>query len=237
MLDNSHLFTEINAKTLAEYLVDHFCKNAAPSTVDYDYQISGGKMLDEGDDANTTYKFDAESGTFLKEVIDAISSDDRSEEDYNNETKWLQTIVDIINQNYIDQIRNALRSKVFKNVQPELVPMSPFILKDLEFNPITETDFLVVVQRMIPKDQLEKPQARLPGSVPVNQELFDIHIQTGLPLDEIVARKKAEGDPRYTSVHGAQKKKYIYNVEMLFYVDYSLTPQEEFIRLMKTKGA
>lgn len=240
MSSNSHIFTQGNAEVVASCLVEHLCKNAGPTTVDYDYQISAGKMVDEGGDSNTTYKFDAEKGSLLREIIDTLypeEADDRSEEDYAEETKWLNSIIEIINTKYIDLIRDAIRSKVFKNVQPELVPMNPFVLNNLEFSSVPEADFLIVVQRAVPKDQIGMAQSNQAGSIPINQELFNLHIQTGLSFDEIIAQKKAEGDPRYTTVCGATKRKYLYNVEMLFYVDYSLTPQEEFIRLLKLKEA
>lgn len=233
------IMTPESAEQVADFMVNHLLENCDSKSdaqvFDYDYQISQGKMLDSGD-ANTTYRFDTPEECTLRRIIEIMGAmEELPQDELDHETEWKEMVIRRINEYHIDKIKETVRSKIFKNIQTELVRMTPFELQEIEINPKPDHDFLIVVQRMMKQDQAMQTQDRPAGQKPVNQELLEIHVDTGLPLDEIIARKKDEGDQRYASVVGAYKRKYLYDVEMLFFVDYSLTPQEEFLAMMKAK--
>lgn len=229
------LMTENTAKEIAQYIAEHFMLHASTESVDYEYDIHQGKMIDTGD-YNTTYKFDVDAETLLGKIINNMKSqDDISQEYINQENKWRQAIIDNINQNHIHTFRETLRSRILKNIQPELVKLEKFEIREIDINPRPDVDFLIVVQRMRPSNENLSPPATESPSQTVSQELLDIHVSTGKSFEEIIAEKKNQKDSRYANVYGAYKRKYIYDIELSIFVDYSLTPQDEFVKLLKEK--
>jgi hypothetical protein len=233
------LLTDENALEVAKWIVDSFKNDGNQDNIDHKFDISKGVMKKV--DINTWYKFDTKEGTLLrkiKEVIfskeketntDVQLSDEAKEENERYEKEkfdlvleWLIKVKSIINDKYINELREKIREVILKNAPPQLFPLNRVEVINLELtDPDPDGNYIIIVNK-------KGPTGSESGASAV---LMQEHIDTGKSLDVIISEKKAEGDPRFQYITGAYKKKFIYECEVDIYVDFSLGPKYDTQRI------
>lgn len=231
--DYKSLLTDENAIEVAKWIVESFKNEGNQDSIDHKFDISKGMMKKV--DVNTWYKFDTKDGTVLRKIKEALFpkeedeidesqlSDEAKEElDRRNKEKfdlvlaWLIKVKNVINDKYVDDLREKVRETVLKNAPPQLFPLKKVEVINLELaDPDPDGDYIIVVNKKGPAGSESGASAAL----------MQEHINTGKDLDKIIEEKKAANDPKFMYVTGAYKKKFAYECEVDIFVDYSLGPK------------
>ena len=229
MIDTERLFSPASVKIVAQYIADRFEKGVSDRNmelVDYEYDLSrSGKMSSEED--NTEYMMDAEGGTLLMEIIDAFFHDDETriptESDFATLDQFTNDVIEELNANHVDQLRKGVKTKVLKGAPDFLFPLSSLKVNSIELSNETFPYTISVMKRQTEETMRTTVPER------VAEALGNEYMATKKPLEQIIAEKKAVGDPLYQSVYGATMTKEYYHVHMNLWVDYSQPPQKEGI--------
>lgn len=208
------LLTEQNADKIATYIVKRFDQDGSKENIDYDFDLKNGKM--DSTIINTSFKFDTQSGTLLNKIKNMICSLENITDKQNEIIlSFLIKIKDILNTKYKNQLANNIRKVVLNNAPEDSFPLSNTSVINFEVGETPPIDYIVVVQK-------EAPSNDIAGGV--GQLLMKEHTKSGKELNEIIAEKKASGDPNYKYVTGAYKRKWYFECQLDMFVDYSLAP-------------
>jgi len=210
--------------------------------VDYEYDLQKGEIvLDEEENVkNTSYLFDPDKGSTLYELIETFIHDDETRlpdiGDFEKLDEFLSRVAKIIEENYSDVMRDAARRRVLGGASEELFPLKGFKVQAIDLsNPVIDFNVRVSKAIMVKKSVLAEAKSakdifkNKPKEEGVGNELGEIHIKTGKSFEQIIAEKKAFGDPRYANVIGASKEKAYYKVCVEMWLDYTIVRPEEGI--------
>lgn len=173
---------------------------------------------------NTNVQFDTASGTFLRELILFLTNnDDIDQEGYELMINFLVIVRELLNTKWTDQLRDILREKVLKQ-KKDVSPLSKLVAINVEIDRLPDptqnegSPWLVSVSKL-----------GAIGMAPtaVGQEILKIMAKTGKRADEIVAEKKASGDPNFAEVTGVKITKSVFEVRVDFFADYSMTKPDK----------
>lgn len=223
-MQTKFLFSEENAKKAADEIVDRFCSTSDETNTELDYEIKQGRMVQTGD-PNLYFKFNIEKEKVLSEYIEFFK-DTISETIYKEESEWISMIKQFI-LSRIDEIRNAIRTRLLKNAMEELIPLKSIEIKNLDFTPFAKDNILLVIEKEVKNEDVSFASIR--------DDLLATQEETGKMLNEIITQRKLEGDNRYFNIKSAYAKYYVSEIELSLLVDFSLTPKEDFIKLMSKK--
>jgi len=221
------------AEEVAIDIAQAFVTKANNENLDIDYHLSGGKMVESLDNANTAFAFDTEEGTTLRKVqrmIVEVFSEDFDEEDEvavsrmknrrERIDEFRERVRTILNSGkFHQQITSVLRKVAFGNIPEFLLPIDIMRFLEIEIGDVGEDDFLLVIEKFAKVDPatggyLEPPQF-------VQQDLFERYKATGKPFDEIISQRKEVGDEMYDLVAGATAKRYSFEIHCSIAADYS----------------
>lgn len=215
------LFTAENAKLVAEEVLDAFedvNDEAGKKVVDYDFRWSQGQFISP--EVNTTFKFDTEKGTLLNKMMILLCDPDSEPtvenietfDDFRNKVKYY------LENDYKDLFLGKIRDQVLK-LPANVVPLENMQVKEFEITDTPDVDYTLVVEK-------NASQSFTPGLFA--KEITEIAMDTGEEPMEIVNRKREENggmdnpDNMWAYIENAYKRKYLYEVQLDLFVDYSL---------------
>lgn len=226
------ILKEDKAERIATYIIDRIDNNKNVD-IDYDWNLSKGKML--SGEINTTFKMDCEENTELEEVRNAFNLiDDVDEEDEDVINDFFSFIKDFIEKKNFYKIREVIRKRVVGGAKKEIFPLDEVQVVNIEIGGKPEVDYVIVVNKAVPRNEIGvengySDEGKKKESV--SQELMRICSETGEEdPNQIISRKKEEGDPKYKYVSDAYKKQYLFDCHIELYVDYSLGKMPEELK-------
>ena len=89
---------------------------------------------------------------------------------------------------------------------------------DVDVSDLPEEDCVLTVKKSAPPGE---------ETHPVSEDIFAEKARTGETANEVVARRKEEGDHRYRWVTGVESRKHFFEVSISLSIDYSFRPMEE----------
>lgn len=219
------ILTKSKAKLLSEYLINRMMDDN--TEVDYDWQLSSGKMI--SGEINTTFKMDSKKGDILEEIKNTFSNiEDFDEEDNKIIADFLNNVKKLLEKSNFSKLRDTIRKKVLSGTQSEIFPLEQIEVVNIEMGGKPDIDYVIVVNKMSPKTELEIQKESHNKSV--SQDLMEIHSETREDLHTIISRKKEEENPIYKYVTGAYKKQYWFECHIELFVDYSLGEMPEELK-------
>lgn len=204
----SEFITSIPALDAAQDIIDESMRNRESVLVDF--KMNKGVMSGIGD-FNTWIRFDVKECKTLKKVLDKlVSSNDPNESEVNSFEEWRRQVASSVIQEKSVELRNSICDAVFsgKRDLPFKIMSAEFELTDIPAN-----DKVVVVKKATPNGVVTPP---------VSSEIMRIHSETGESFENIVNRKKMEGDPKYRWITGVDSRKSFYEATLSIAIDYSM---------------
>lgn len=215
------LFNDKNAKLAAESIVDSFDNvndEAGNKVLDYDFQWSHGEFISE--DVNTFFKFDTEQGSLLNEMLLALCDPnvEPTEDHIEIFDKFRDRVKYYLENDYKSIFLKKIRDQVL-NLPANVVPLQDMKVVEFELADKPENDSIVVVEK-------NASMNFNPGSF--SRQILEEMEKTGETPMAVVNRKIKENggennpDNMWAYINNAYKRKYLYEVQLDLYVDYSL---------------
>jgi len=188
-----------------------------PQTLFAEFDVSGGVMVGYGK-PNTWIRFDSPSGV-IRLVIEAMKSAEAvTPEDVEAFDHWRGEVGRMLVESHGDNLSEIIRQRVLGGAEAEVVPLDRMQVTDVDISDLPEDDCVLIVKKAAPAGE---------ETSPVSEDIFSERARTGETADEVVARRKAEGDHRYRWVTGVESRKHFFEVSVSLSVDYSFRPMEE----------
>ena len=208
------LLTEENAEVIADYIIGKMEKESNPDTLEFEFTVKsqekGGGI--EFEDKNVWFKFDIDNGTKLDEIRRELFAEEPSEADMLAEDDFKI----LIGQKFIEKHKFRLSSILRKHMfQGKIVPIRPQSVYNIDMLDFSSMGDFHNYQLIV-----HKKAASGTNPPAVAAELMAIHDATHKPFDEILAEKHAAKDPKYANVEKAEKKKYLWECQIDFVVDF-----------------
>lgn len=221
----AEFFTREVAEECAKEILRAFDEKGNTESIEVDFNLSRGKMVEPLDQVNTWFKFDCrDSGGTLQKVFEFLTelwrNEDTSEEDAATVRRFEAEVTECLREQVdVQSLGDTLRRCVFKSVPAALLPIEQIRFHRTEFAGGDEQGYILKVEKFARVDQ-ESGQF-LDQQAPVAKELIEIHTETGKSFKEIIKEKRAEGDPRYELVADAKLERYVKDVTVMLSGDYS----------------
>jgi hypothetical protein len=219
---NTTTFQEVLSECSPRYAAEQVLaaasdENVQPPSIFAEFDVSGGVMSRYGK-ANTWIRFDAPNGP-LRSVVDAMKScNEVTDDDIKALEIWRQHVGEKLTGEMRENLIYLIRNRILGGAPEEVIPLDRMEVLDVEVADLPGEDSVLVIKKNCPKGE---------DSPPVSEDIFSEMAKTGEKPDDVVARRKAEGDPRYRWVAGAESRKHFFEVSVSLSVDYSLKPLED----------
>lgn len=213
------LINHEKAEELAKYIVDIFGTKEneidLEKNIDVNFHLKAGQMEKDGNqNTNTWFKFDTQEGTLCRKILDFLCDEELDAEEVREQFETFRNSVEsIIESKYSNVLREKIRKYVFPSSPEILFPLKEIKVNFLEISEKPPIDFTIAIQKCSPPGEQTSQ---------VSQDLLNTYLETREDLNDIVARKKAEGNENYKYVVGVKKTKAFYEVNLDLYVDFSV---------------
>lgn len=215
-------FQEVLSKYSPEHVAEEIVKAAAdtslqPDSLIAEFDVSAGVMKGKGR-PNTWIRFDSSGGP-IRHVVDAMkSAEDVTDEDIVIFDEWRDEISNNLISNYRDEISNIVRDRILKGAPTEAIPMDQIYFLDIDISDLPENDCVLVIKKNTPHGE---------SPTPVSEDIFSEMAKTGESPQQVVDRRKKEGDERYRWVSGVEARKHFFEATVSISIDYSFSSVEE----------
>lgn len=222
--------TDDLARKCAKEISEEFDDKGSAETIEVDFNVSSGKMVEPMSRVNTWFKFDTEK-EYLKKTISFLTKIWRDEDTSENDAKLVRDFERQVAKELQDMtdshslITNSIRREMFKNVPEFLLPIKDIRFHRIELAGEDEQGYILRVEKYAKIDAdtgeySEPPQAVAP-------DLIRIHTETGQAFDEIIEEQKLAGNSMYKYVASAHYERYIKDVTVTLTADYSFCENPE----------
>lgn len=216
--------TDATALEVARYVVSKLDREADNETLEYDFHImveqsefTGMKVDAAYQEKNTWFKFDLDKNLTISNVKKAMFEDECNLTELEFIDDFMRKVCEIIEKDHAVLVETILKRVMFKNQPIDIKLERCTGLEIIDFSKIRpEENLALVVNKNVPQSVLNDGG----GGGQVTAELFDIHFKTGEGFNEIIARKKREGDPNYQYVVDAETKKMLWEAQLDMFVNY-----------------
>jgi len=216
------------AQIMAKELVDVFVAYANKENVEYDFELAKGTGRLKDDNPNTVFSYDPskksnihkfKTALFHKDLEDIKENSKEEQQLIKNVHAFLDKVKEIINTNNIPEIREKIRKVVLPTSQSEDIPMNKIRLMSIEvidYSSIPEASKYLMRIGKAPDSQV--------NTEAIIQYINACQEKSSQSVEEIFEGEKAANNPLFNNVVSVELgKKYIFEVTMVFYVDYSLS--------------
>lgn len=234
-LDNEKKFVT----PLAKELIEVFKTEANDENTDYSFTIGGESKKISNEEANTYFYFDTTGQTILHDFKKAlfdkdlknIKEDSPEEKELMEDVRnFLLKVCGIITKEYSEDLEETIRRVILGNkYSKETVPLSTIEVRSIDiadYSSVPESSkYLLKI-------------GKVPGS-DINTDDVIIFIQnrqekTGMDIDNIFSIEKRAGNPLFKNVVAVQKgRKFLNEIAIYFFVDYSIINREEKLKIVK----
>jgi len=188
-----------------------------PQTLFAEFNVSGGVMVGYGK-PNTWIRFDSPTGV-IRSVIDSMkSSEVVTQDDVEAFDHWRAEVGRMLVESHGENLSELIRQRVLGGADAGAVPLERMEVTDVDVSDLPEEDCVLTVKKSAPPGE---------ETHPVSEDIFAEKARTGETANEVVARRKEEGDHRYRWVTGVESRKHFFEVSISLSIDYSFRPMEE----------
>ena len=218
-----------NIDLLAKDIFNLFYKKASSKTIEYNFDIKKGTGQIKEKKANTFFYCDIESNTtlfnFKKLLFNIDLKDITKEEDdilVRDTNEFLNKVKDRIIEAYCDKIREKIREVVLPESKTENIPLTVIQIMDMhvmDYSSIPESaKHLVMIGVHNDQEINNEERNKAIAYVQNKQE------ETGEDVETIFEIEKKMNNPLLEKIVSMkQKEKYLYELHVNFFVDYSLS--------------
>lgn len=216
--------TDDLARKCAKEISEEFNEKGSDKTIEVDFNVSSGKMVEPMSRVNTWFKFDADK-EYTKKIIAFLTETWRDEETSEDDAKTVRDFEKQVAKELQDMtdvhslIKNSIRREMFKNVPEFLLPIKEIRFHRIEFAGEDEQGYILKIQKYAKVDADTGQYSEPPQSVA--QDLIRIHTETGQSFKEIIEEQKLSGNSMYKYVSDATFERYVKDVTVTLSADYS----------------
>jgi len=212
-IDVNKFFSETMKQLVAsEILKDMLRPDFSRDAVNVDFHIKEGKMRCTKP-WNTQFQFDAENLESCKEILRYLANaEDPTQDDISYFESWRIDLAKVLEITLHDKFRSQVRNLVFGEDIPEVFPLINIRVVDIDITNRPENDQVLVVRKDAPQGVQTQP---------VTAELMKEFEETGKDINDIIADKKKNDDPKYQWVTSATWRKHFYDITISFMIDYT----------------
>ena len=216
------------AQVIAKELVDVFITYANKENVEYDFELAKGTGRLKNDSPNTIFSYDPskrsnmykfKTALFNKDLEDIKEGSEEEQQLIKDVHAFLDKVKEIINTNNVPEIRGKIRKVVLPASQSEDIPMNDVRLMTIEaidYSSIPESSKYLMRIGKAPDSQVDTEA--------IIQYINACQEKSSQSVEEIFEEEKTANNPLFNNVTSVELgKKYIFEVTMVFYVDYSLS--------------
>jgi len=210
---------------LVSEIVASFKTKMNKDTVDYSYDIAKGTGQIKTIEPNTFFHFDTDKKSIIDKFKKALFDDDlegltQSQENMLVEdvSEFLKEIAVKIIEDHEQEIRDELRKNIMPGSSPEDFPFERIFITSID---IADWSAFTESQKYLLKIGKE------PGAF-INTETVVTYIQNrqedeGMTVEEVFEEAKREENPLFKQIVCVEQgNRYIYDVDITMFVDYSL---------------
>ena len=213
-----------NVEKIGKIIAETFINTANKENIEYDFDIKKGTGKIKTKQPNTSFRFDVTENNILYDMKKALFDEDlknntqKDEDDMTKNTNiFFNKVYQYIINNYFKEIQDTIRKIVLPGSKPEDIP-----LNTIEICSIDIIDYSSIPE---PAKYLLKI-GKMPGQDIDREKLFTyIHQKqedTGQTVEEIF--KEDKDNPVFKHIISLERgKKYIYDITVTFFVNYSLS--------------
>lgn len=221
------------AQKIAQEITEAFEKKANKNNIDYSFDIKKGTGKVKNISPNTFFAFDADKDTLLYDFKKTLFDEDldklteeENETIANDLSEYLKKISSYIVENNFEKMQNTIRKNVLPNSRPEDIPLNRIEIATID---IIDADCFPEPTKYILR--LGKLPNTNINSDEVVRYIQDKQEETGLSATEVYDKEYGT-NPLFDDITGVfQGEKFIYDIGISMFVDYSLSqlPPKELI--------
>ena len=237
-IDNEKKYVPLIAKEIVEI----FKREANGKNVEYSFTLDGDTKSIKGTDANTYFVFDTIGDTCLDDFKKLLFNEDLSDiEEESEEEKelmedvrgFLLKVCDVITNDYKVDIEETVRRVVLGNrYDKEKVPLSSIEVISVDvadYSSVPESYKYILRIGKIPESEIDTDE--------VIQFIQKRQEKTGMDIDSIFSIEKQAGNPLFENVLVVEPtRKFLNEISMYFFVDYTIVIPEDKEELKKANN-
>lgn len=219
---------------LADDIINAFETKMSKDTIDYSFDIAKGTGKIKIVEANTFFSFDTEKNTVLEKFQKALFNKDLAELTRDQEnlliedvSEFLKEVAAIIMGKYEQKVRDNLRKNIMPGSSTKDFPFERIFITSID---VADWSSFGESQKYLLRISKE-PGAFINTDVVINY-VQDRQEETGMTTSEVFAEGKKENNPLFREIVDIEQgDKYLYDINIAMFVDYSLAempPQEIF---------
>lgn len=216
------LFNKETAEEIAKNIVNNFGETNENRSLDCDFHLRQGVF--ESGDVNTWFKMDVLNNKKFKDIVSYLNDiqDDQIKEFSVLFKKWKNLIALLLESKYSNKIIDSIRNDLLGGIDKRIMPIKKVVVKEIEIGEKPEHDYLLSIQKLVDPSTISEGDG-----VSLSKIAFDISDETGEDPVDVIYRLKEEGDERFKCVAEVKKTKHFYDIEIDFWIDYSLVDKEK----------
>jgi len=191
--------------------------------IDYNFELSGGSVKSK--DVNTWISFDPEKGSYCNKFIKSIYSEEWTPDEelsiYNHKKKIYSILK---NEEYFPQIKTLIRDVIMPGTDEKIMPLSTIDIMEMEmidYSSVMDTTKRTFTLIKLPGETIrtDRIMERIQSAQSASPELT---------INEAIHKERLAANPLFDAVLGAHVgSKYLWELTLSLYVDYSLQKPEE----------
>jgi hypothetical protein len=212
-IDVNKFFSETMKQLVADELLKEMLHpDFSRDAVNVDFYIKDGKMR-SSKPWNTQFQFDADNLESSKEILHYLANaEEPTQEDISYFESWRIDLSRVVETTLNDEFRSQVRNLVFGENIPEVFPLTKIKVTDIDITNRPENDRVLVVRKDAPQNVQTQP---------VTAALIKEFEETGKDVNDIIADKKKNDDPKYRWITSATWRKHFYDITVSFMIDYT----------------
>jgi len=226
---------------LADDIVEAFKTKMNKDTIDYSFDIAKGTGKIKIVEQNTFFSFDTESGTILEKFKKALFNDDLEGLTQTQEAmliedvgEYLKEVAAAVIEKGESDMRDALRKNIMPDSKPEDFPFEKIFITSIDI-----ADFSSFAEPHKYLLRIGKRPGAFINTDAVIQYVQNRQEETGMTPGEVLEEGHREENPMFTEIISIEQgEKYLYDVAVSMFVDYSLAEKsmEELTEIKENLG-
>ena len=214
-------------KTIAKEIAETFVNKANKENIDYSFDIAKGTGKIKTKQPNTSFYFDTTEKTSLHELKKAlfdkdlkdIQPDSDEEKELIGKTReFLKNVAEEINCNYNTELKNTIRRVILPGSGEENIP-----LNEINIISIDIADFSSIPEPSKYMLKIGKISNLVITTDKITTYVHNKQEETGKSVEAIFAEEKGT-NPLFKDISSLERgRKYLYDINITFFVDYSLS--------------
>lgn len=226
------LMDDTNYKIMAEEISIAFTEQACQENVEYQWTIRKEDGQISSKDANTSFSFDPDENSMLREFIEALYSEElsyitegsREEKDLLEKVgEYMSLVSEELTKNYKEDLQEVIRRVILGNKSdPETMPLDTIQVLSIDladYSSISESEKYLLKVFKEYGTEIETDE--------IVKYMHQREEETGESVDTIFCIEKQAGNPLFENVTSVQRtQRFLNEINVYFFVDYSIARGE-----------